>query len=70
MALLDGAGLEAGLEGAGLASLDDLSRWINGGTRDLPNLFNASRFPEDMLSQYVSRSACLYEIGCARRIPT
>ena len=44
-ALLDGAGpgLVTGTGGAGLVSRD-LSRGMNGGTRDLPNLLSSSRF--------------------------
>lgn len=54
IALLEGAGLDVGLEGAGLTSRDGLSRWINGGTRDLLNFLSASRVPEGILSQKVS----------------
>ena len=44
-ALLAGAGLEAGSGGAGLVSRE-LSRRMNGGTRDLPSLLSSSRFPD------------------------
>ena len=57
--------LEAGLEGVGLGSLDDLSRRLNNGGFKYFLIF--SSFPEGMLSQNVAWG--LNE-GCARKIST